>query len=160
MWDAQGRLKIIDRKKNIFKLAQGEYIAPEKIENVYVNNEFVAQAFVYGDSHQATLVAVIIPDEDVLKKWAAGNGLAGKTLAEMCKLDQVKKHILTSLQSHGKTHDLKGFENVKNIYLDSELFTVENDLLTPSFKLKRHEVKKKYQKQIDSMYAELGASGN
>jgi long-chain acyl-CoA synthetase len=158
MWDAQGRLKIIDRKKNIFKLAQGEYIAPEKVENIYVNNEYVAQSFVYGDSLQAMLVAVIIPDEEVLKRWAAQNDLGGKSLQELCRSDVVRKFILTQLQAHGKSHDLKGFENVKAIYLDSELFSVENDLLTPTFKLKRHEVKKKYQKQIDAMYAELSTS--
>lgn len=157
LWDDKGRLKIIDRKKNIFKLAQGEYIAPEKIENVYVNHELVAQAFVYGDSLQATLVSVIIPDEEQLKKWAESSGLSGKSFAELCKEEKVKKHILTSLQKHGKEHDLKGFENIKNVYLETELFSVDNDMLTPTFKIKRHQVKKKFQQQIDDMYAEIAS---
>jgi long-chain acyl-CoA synthetase len=138
--DSQGRVKIVDRKKNIFKLAQGEYIAPEKIENVYVNNEFVAQgntnvslilAFVYGDSLQATLVGVIVPDDQILKKWVDETQpeLKGKSIQDLCKDDRVKKHILTEIQQHGKAHDLKGFENVKNIFLESELFSVENELL-------------------------------
>jgi long-chain acyl-CoA synthetase len=75
---------------------------------VYVNHELVAQAFVYGDSLQATLVAVIIPDEEPLKLWANKNGLEGKSFAELCKSDQVKKHILQELQVHGKSHGLKG----------------------------------------------------
>ena len=157
MWDGNGRLKIIDRKKNIFKLAQGEYIAPDKIESVYVNHELVAQSFVYGDSLQATLVGIVFPNEENLKKWAKKNGLEDKTFAEMCKLEKVKRHILAELQKHGKSHDLKGFENVKNIYLDHVLMSVENDLLTPTFKSKRHEIKQKYKKIIEQLYAELNS---
>jgi long-chain acyl-CoA synthetase len=56
-------LKIIDRKKNIFKLSQGEYIAPEKIENICLRMEGVSEIFVYGDSLQNYLVAIIVPNE-------------------------------------------------------------------------------------------------
>jgi len=154
-WDSEGRLCIIDRVKNIFKLAQGEYIAPERIEGVYQKHELVAQAFVHGDSLQATLVAVIVPDEIELKRWAAKNNLGDKSFAELCRNEDVKKHILQQIVAFGKANDLKGFENVKNIHLESELWSVENDLFTPTFKLKRHPVKAKYQKQIDAMYAEI-----
>lgn len=68
-----GSLKIVDRAKNIFKLCQGEYIAPEKLENVYVQCPLVGQIFVYGDSLQAYLLAVIVPDPENLKKWMTEN---------------------------------------------------------------------------------------
>ncbi|KAI3634211.1 hypothetical protein MIR68_007815 [Amoeboaphelidium protococcarum] len=161
MFDEQGRVKIIDRKKNIFKLAQGEYVAAEKIENIYVCHEFVAQAFVYGDSLQASLVGIIVPDQEVLMKWAQkqpGDLYKNKSFAELCKMEELKKVILEALIAHGKTSGLKGFENVKNIFVDSELFSLENNLLTPTFKLKRKEAKEKYQKQIDEMYTEINAS--
>lgn len=58
-----GSLKIIDRKKNIFKLSQGEYIAPDKIENIYLRAPGVAEAFLYGDSFQNFCVAIIVPNK-------------------------------------------------------------------------------------------------
>uniref|UniRef100_A0A0M3IRX9 long-chain-fatty-acid--CoA ligase n=1 Tax=Ascaris lumbricoides TaxID=6252 RepID=A0A0M3IRX9_ASCLU len=63
-WNANGTLTIIDRKKHIFKLQQGEYIAPEKIENIYIHSKFIAQLFVHGESLKSCLVAVVVPDEE------------------------------------------------------------------------------------------------
>ena len=61
-----GSVKIIDRAKNIFKLAQGEYIAPEKLENVYVQSPYIQQIHVHGDSLQSYLVAIVVPDCDAI----------------------------------------------------------------------------------------------
>uniref|UniRef100_A0AAR2KP74 Long-chain-fatty-acid--CoA ligase n=1 Tax=Pygocentrus nattereri TaxID=42514 RepID=A0AAR2KP74_PYGNA len=83
-WLLNGTLKIIDRKKHIFKLAQGEYIAPEKIENVYTQSDPVAQIFVHGDSLQACLVGIVVPDPDFLPGWAKKRGLEG-SYTELCK---------------------------------------------------------------------------
>ncbi|RKP27272.1 hypothetical protein SYNPS1DRAFT_12943 [Syncephalis pseudoplumigaleata] len=153
-WDEKGRLQIIDRAKNIFKLAQGEYIAPERIENVYQKHELVAQAFVYGHSLQATLVGIIVPDEEALRKFAASHKMGDKSFKELCESEEVRQHVLRQLNAFGKQNDLKGFENVKNIRLEHEPFSVENDLLTPTFKIKRQPVQAKYQAVIDAMYAE------
>ena len=64
-----GSIRIIDRAKNIFKLAQGEYIAPEKLENIYVQCPLVAQIFVHGESLQSYILAVIVLDPENLKKY-------------------------------------------------------------------------------------------
>lgn len=64
-----GSIKIIDRAKNIFKLAQGEYIAPEKLENVYIQSPYIQQIFVHGDSLESFLVAIVVPDFDEVRKW-------------------------------------------------------------------------------------------
>ncbi|KAG9293345.1 hypothetical protein G9A89_007591 [Geosiphon pyriformis] len=155
LWDDQGRLLIIDRLKNIFKLAQGEYIAPEKIEIIYQKHELVAQAYIHGDSLQASLVGIIIPDPETLLSWAKQNNLGDKSYEELCQEPEVKNHILQTLIRYGKANDLKGFENVKNIYLTSEQFTIENDLMTPTFKLKRHQARKYYAAQIEKLYSEI-----
>jgi len=151
LWDEKGRLRIIDRKKNIFKLAQGEYIAPEKIENVYAKSKYVAQAFVYGDSLKAFLVGVIIPDEEVVGPYAQQNGIPGKNLEEWCRDPKLKEVILQDMLKVGKELGLKSFEQVKEIHLDQDLFSVENNLLTPTFKLKRPQAKEHYQAQITEM---------
>jgi long-chain acyl-CoA synthetase len=69
-----GSLKLIDRAKNIFKLSQGEYIAPEKLENVFVLSPFIAQVMVYGDSLQNCTVALVVVEVAAMEKWANENG--------------------------------------------------------------------------------------
>lgn len=91
--------------------AQGEYIAPEKIENVYMRSPFVAQAFVYGDSLQATLVAVIVPDPDTLLPWAAARGLP-QDLARLVTDPTVSAAVFNSILEEGRTSKLRGFEQV------------------------------------------------
>ncbi|NWI37410.1 ACSL1 ligase, partial [Picathartes gymnocephalus] len=151
-WLPNGTLKIIDRKKHIFKLAQGEYIAPEKIENVYLRCEALAQVFVHGESLQAFLVGVVVPDPDTLHNWAKKKGLEG-SYQELCRNKDVKKYILEDMVRTGKESGLKSFEQVKDIVLHNEMFSIENGLLTPTLKAKRPELRKYFQSQIDELYA-------
>eukprot|EP00164_Ancoracysta_twista_P000625 GFYU01000829.1.p1 GENE.GFYU01000829.1~~GFYU01000829.1.p1 ORF type:complete len:682 (-),score=271.98 GFYU01000829.1:229-2274(-) len=146
-----GALKIVDRKKNIFKLSQGEYVAAEKIENIYMQSHFIAQCFIYGDSLKSFLVAIIVPDQEYITKWGPENGISG-TFEEQCKNPKLKEAILNDMKAVAKGGGLKGFENARDIHVDSELFTAENNLLTPTFKLKRNDAKKKYISAIDKMY--------
>ncbi|XP_059541670.1 long-chain-fatty-acid--CoA ligase 1 isoform X1 [Myotis daubentonii] len=153
-WLPNGALKIIDRKKHIFKLAQGEYIAPEKIENIYLRSEPVAQVFVHGESLQAFLVAIVVPDVETLGRWAGKRGLAG-SFEELCRSKDVKKAILEDLVRLGKESGLKPFEQVKGLALHPELFSIENGLLTPTMKAKRPELRNYFRSQIDELYSTI-----
>jgi len=150
-WTPMGTLKIIDRRKHIFKLAQGEYLAPEKIEGIYTRNSLVAQAFIDGDSLQTFAVGVIVPDAEVIPAWAEKNGLRA-SFPELCQNKSLKKAILDEITAEGKKAGLKGFEQVKDIFVCSEPFSVENGLLTPTFKSKRPSLRKHFATQISDMY--------
>eukprot|EP00029_Vermamoeba_vermiformis_P011063 TRINITY_DN598_c0_g1_i1.p1 TRINITY_DN598_c0_g1~~TRINITY_DN598_c0_g1_i1.p1 ORF type:complete len:659 (+),score=220.18 TRINITY_DN598_c0_g1_i1:19-1995(+) len=153
-WTEEGKLKIIDRKKNIFKLAQGEYVAGEFLETIYGKCPYVLQSYVYGDSLKSYLVAVVVPNLENLIPWARQHGINDTKLEDFCNNPRVKKLILQDLHALAITEKLKGFEIIKNVYLESEPWTVENNLLTPSMKLKRPAIKKKYQSHIESLYKE------
>uniref|UniRef100_A0A8C3H7H2 long-chain-fatty-acid--CoA ligase n=3 Tax=Chrysemys picta bellii TaxID=8478 RepID=A0A8C3H7H2_CHRPI len=153
-WMPNGTLKIIDRKKNIFKLAQGEYIAPEKIENVYIRSAPVAQVFVHGESLKSSLVGVVVPDPEVLPKFAAKLGIKGSS-EEIYKNSVLKKAILEDMVKVGRDAGLKSFEQVKDIYIHPEMFTIEQGLLTPTLKAKRAELSKYFQTQIEALYANM-----
>uniref|UniRef100_A0A0M3IWR9 AMP-binding_C domain-containing protein n=1 Tax=Ascaris lumbricoides TaxID=6252 RepID=A0A0M3IWR9_ASCLU len=104
-WNANGTLTIIDRKKHIFKLQQGEYIAPEKIENIYIHSKFIAQLFVHGESLKSCLVAVVVPDEEA--------NIHDVSFEELCSNKEVKKMILVDMLDIGKKAGLCSFEQVR-----------------------------------------------
>lgn len=154
-----GSVKIIDRSKNIFKLSQGEYIAPEKVENVFALCPYVAQTMIYGDSLKNCCVGIIVPEPSMLAGWAASNNMAGRSNDEIIRSGEFKKFMQDAVDKIGKENKLSGLERPKDIYLTTDPFSIENDILTPTFKLKRNIGKKVYQEQIDKMYADLAAKG-
>ncbi|CDP12153.1 unnamed protein product [Coffea canephora] len=150
-WQPNGSLKIIDRKKNIFKLSQGEYVAVENLENVYGLVSAIDSIWVYGNSFESYLVAVVNPKKQAVEEWAQENELTGD-FNSLCENPKVKEYILGELNKIGKEKKLKGFEFIKAVHLDPEPFDMERDLLTPTFKKKRPQLLKYYQNVIDNMY--------
>ncbi|KAG7397040.1 hypothetical protein PHYBOEH_001318 [Phytophthora boehmeriae] len=156
LWSPLGQLRIIDRKKNIFKLSQGEYVAPEKLENVLVTCQAIAQIFVAGDSLHSHVVGIVVPDEAAVDILAKANGVVVATFRELCDHDVIRNAIKKEIDEASKRAKLAGFERVREIYLHHELFTVDNELLTPTFKLRRGDAQKRFQSQIDHMYELTG----
>ncbi|XP_075399218.1 long-chain-fatty-acid--CoA ligase 6 isoform X1 [Tenrec ecaudatus] len=151
-WLPAGTLKIIDRKKHIFKLAQGEYVAPEKIENIYIRSEPVAQMYVHGDSLKAFLVGIVVPDPEIMPAWAQKKGFEG-TYEELCANKDMKKAILDDLVRLGNAGGLHSFEQVKAIHIHSDMFSVQNGLLTPTLKAKRPQLREYFKTQIEELYS-------
>jgi len=104
-----GALQIIDRKKNIFKLAQGEYVAPEKVENIYLTSKYTAEVFIHGDSFKTACVGIIVPDKKPLMSLAQECGVSGE-FEDVCKNATVIEKVLADLTKIGKASGLFGFE--------------------------------------------------
>ncbi len=148
-------LKIIDRVKNIFKLSQGEYVAPEKLEVPLIKSKYVNQICVTGESIEDHVIAILVPKKAEILEFLKSINIDAdyENLNSHLNTNVLKKEILKDLESLARTNGAKGFEIVKNVYLTLDEFTEENGLITPTKKVKRNEVKAKYQKEITEMYA-------
>jgi long-chain acyl-CoA synthetase len=146
-------IKIIDRKKNIFKLQQGEYIAPDKVENVYSKQGLVtSEVFLHGESSKDHTVLVASPHKEHFLSFLKAKGLNG-SYEELCSSRQARELVLKELNAFAKKEGLNSLEQAKNIYFEPEGF-VGKDILTNTMKLIRFEAKKHYKAQIEAMYAE------
>ncbi|XP_076951068.1 long chain acyl-CoA synthetase 4-like [Bidens hawaiensis] len=150
-WQPDGSMKIIDRKKNIFKLSQGEYVAVENLENVYGLVPDIDAVWVYGNSFESWLVGVVNPNKQAIEHYAQSHNISGD-FDSLCENPKIKEYILGELTRIGKERKLKSFELVKAVHLDPVPFDMERDLLTPTFKKKRPQMLKYYQNVIDDMY--------
>ena len=137
--DEKGRFKIIDRVKNVLKLAQGEYTSPERIENVYLANlTYLSQAYVHGDSIQTFLIAIFGVQPEIFAPFAGK--VLGKTInptdiaaiSAAAKDPRVRKAVCAALDRVGRKNKFAGYERVRNCYLYLEPFSIENELLTPT----------------------------
>lgn len=143
-WDEKGRLVIIDRKKSLFKLAQGEYVSPEKVETLLsTNSKLISQIYVTGDSLQNHVVAVVVPDKEYLQK-----ALHDRDMND--HFENVKMLLLNDIQNIGINGGLNGYEIPKNIHIEYEPFG--EDMMTPTFKLKRNIARERYAYNIANMY--------
>lgn len=157
--DEKGRIRIIDRVKNFFKLAQGEYIAPEKIENNYLSScPYITQIFVHGDPLQTYLIGVVGLDVQSIKHMLSRKHRTLKHLSTEHFIQQInsdlrlKRDVLNLINS--SIRGLQGFEKLHNIHVGLEPLKLEDDTVTPTLKVKRAAATKFFRKTLDSLYEE------
>jgi len=148
--DADGFLYITGRIKELYKLDNGKYVAPAALEGKLQLSAYIAQALVFG-SNKPFNVAVLVPNLPNLKEWAKGQGLDPSDVTALLANPKTRALIRGEVDAAGKA--FKGFETIKDFYLAAEEFTVANDLLTPKLSMKRRNVVKRYEKELDALYA-------
>jgi long-chain acyl-CoA synthetase len=147
--DAAGFLRITGRKKELIVTAGGKNIAPTAIEGVLGTSKYINQICVIGD-RRPHLTALVTLDLENVKAWAAANGIAAATPADLQKDPRVRQLIDAEIAAHES--EFATFEQVKKVAIVDE-FTIANDLLTPTLKLKRSVIHERHAKAIDAMYA-------
>ncbi|MFA1705066.1 carboxylic acid reductase [Mycobacterium intracellulare] len=139
---APDRLVYVDRRNNVLKLAQGEFVTLAKLEAVFGNSPLIRQIYVYGNSSQPYLLAVVVPTEEAL----ADNDL-----------ESLKPKIADSLQKVAKETGLQSYEVPRDFIIETTPFTLENGLLTGIRKLAWPKLKAHYGERLEQIYADLAA---
>ncbi|WP_328354660.1 long-chain fatty acid--CoA ligase [Mycobacterium sp. NBC_00419] len=149
--DAEGFLRITDRKKDMFKTSQGKYVAPSAISAMFKGLcPFASEIIIYGES-KPYCVALVSLDGEAIREWADRNGLEGKSFSEVARDEKTKAMIgeyVDTLNKH-----LNRWEQVKRFTIIDRELTVEAGDLTPSLKLKRKAVVENFHDNLDSLYS-------
>ena len=143
-------LKIVDRVKEIFKLSQGEYIIPAKLESVYVKSNFIQQIMIYGNSTMNYILAIICPDK---QHCARELDITEEELIKDEENPKLKKIILNDLDRLAIEANFNGLEKVKFILLTFEGFTIQNECMTPTMKIVRKKVEIRFKNRIEKLFS-------
>ena len=148
---ADGQLMIIDRKKDLVKLQQGEYVTLSKVENVLKQCPYVGMAMTYADSNHSYCIAIVVCNEAPLKKLAADKGVSGD-LETICANKVIVDEISKACKDACKAGKLVGFETPTKYILTAEPWTPDNDMVTAAFKLKRQNIVAAFKSKITAAY--------
>ena len=153
-------IKIIDRAKSLFKLSQGEYVAPDKVQIILINSKYINQIFLYGESQYSYSVALVYPELNECVQFLKNEKILGEIdydkikIEDLCDNKNMEEEIIKDCNITGRKYDLKGFEIPRKIRIIKEPFSLENNLMTPTLKLKSKNIKAKYNDLIRNMYDE------
>jgi long-chain acyl-CoA synthetase len=147
--DADGHFFITDRKKDLFKLSNGKYIAPQQVESLLKQSPLINQPVVVG-SGRKQVGALIVPDWETLKQTLQGEGIKVEgSREEMCENPHVVKRV--QRDAVDLTRELADYERVKRVYLLPREFSIDKGEMTPTLKIKRSVIDEKYEEAIDEI---------
>lgn len=152
MFEEDGCLRIIDRKKDLVKLQTGEYVALGQVESILTMSQLVDQICVYGDSRHSYTVAMIVVNHKHLKSLAEELTMTEDNVAELCKNSQIVKEVLKRVAKHGVDAKLDKFCIPQKIHLCADMWMPDSGLVTDSFKLKRKSLDEHFKTVIANMY--------
>lgn len=147
--DDDGYLELTDRKKDIIVNDKGDNVSPQRVEGLLALEDEIAQAMIYGNS-RPHMVALIVPDAEWLVGWAKENGKSAARLEKLSDDKDLRKAIDAAVGRINKR--LSNIEKVRKFALATEAFTIENEQMTPSLKLRRHVVTEVYKDTLEGMY--------
>jgi long-chain acyl-CoA synthetase len=146
--DEKGRIKITDRKKDFIKNSGGDMLSPSKVEGTLVMEPEIAQAMVHGDK-RPYLVAVIVPKPETVEAIAKAKGVA-PDLAALAGSAELKAAIDAALERANAKLAMP--ERVKRVVVAEQAFTIENEQMTPTLKVRRHVVRGVYGERLEALY--------
>ncbi len=151
--DADGFLKITDRKKDLIVTAGGKNIAPQKVENVLKLSKYIADAMLYGD-RKKFVSALIVPDPDWLERYAKWKNIAHASVAELVRDPQVLDYYGRVVEELQDKAELASYERVKKFVLLPHEFSMGEGEVTPTMKVRRRKVTEHYRDQLEALYEE------
>ena len=145
-FDAKGRIRITDRKKDLIVNDKGDNVSPQKVEGMLTLQSEIGQAMVYGD-RRPYLVGLIVPDAEWTREWAQAQGLTAEAASTSPAYQAALRAAVDRVNA-----DLSVIERVRRFILADEAFTIENEEMTPSMKIRRHIIRKRYADRLDALY--------
>jgi len=152
MFDSEGHLMITDRKKHLFVSSGGKNIAPQPIENLFLQSKYIDQFVLIGDGRMFC-TALIVPEFENLREFSQKNGISFTSDSDLIAESDIRKLYHAEIERLQK--DLPHYERVRRFELLSQTLTVENGEITPTMKVKRKVVEQKYAGLIEKMYQDV-----
>jgi long-chain acyl-CoA synthetase len=144
-----GALVLTDRKKDLIVTSGGDNVAPQRVENLLALEPAIGQVMVFGDG-RPFLVALIVPDAQLARDWAKRHGKSSN-LDDLVGDADFTRHIGEAVERVNR--GLSGIERVRKFALTAEAFSIENGELTPTLKIRRHEIRKRYGDVLEQLYS-------